>query len=283
MYLLQPGVGRAGRLHAADRVQHHDAVVLQQLLHLAEVLDVVGDADMLEHADRDDAVVAVGLLAIVEQLEAHPVGEAALQRAAARDVVLLLRQGDAGHVDAVLLAEEQAHAAPARADVEHLLAGHQQHLRGDVLLLVELGLLERLVAVLEVGAGILPVAVEEEIVELAVEVVVVRHVALRLADRIVLFDPADRPLPEIGPADERRGVDRRHVAAQEIEQVVDVAVLDRQLAVHVGFAEGEAGMKNQPDARPPCMYPHGDRRALFGPLDAMRLARRIDNGQLSFP
>ena len=34
------------------------------------------------------------------------------------------------------------------------------------LLLVELGLLQRLVAGPEVGAGILPVAVEEEIVEL---------------------------------------------------------------------------------------------------------------------
>ena len=60
-----------------------DAVVGQQLLHLGEELDVVGDADMLEHADRDDAVVAAGLLAVVEQLEAHPVGDAALERAPA--------------------------------------------------------------------------------------------------------------------------------------------------------------------------------------------------------
>ena len=121
---------------------------------------------MLEHADRDDAVVAARLLAVVEQLEAHAVGHAALQGAAARDGVLFLGEGDAGHVDAELLAEEQAHAAPARADVQHLLAGLQQHLGGDVLLLVELGLLERLLAGLEVGAGILPVAVEEEVVEL---------------------------------------------------------------------------------------------------------------------
>ena len=32
------------------------------------------DADMLEHADRDDAVEAAGLLAVVAQLEADAVG-----------------------------------------------------------------------------------------------------------------------------------------------------------------------------------------------------------------
>ena len=121
---------------------------------------------MLEHADRDDAVVAARLLAVVEQLEAHAVGHAALERAPARDGVLLLGQGDARHVDAELAGEEQAHAAPARADVEDLLAGLQQQLGGDVLLLVVLRLLQRLVAGHEVGAGILPVAVEEEVVEL---------------------------------------------------------------------------------------------------------------------
>ncbi len=32
--LAQPGVGAAGGLHAADRVQQRDAVVRQQVLHL---------------------------------------------------------------------------------------------------------------------------------------------------------------------------------------------------------------------------------------------------------
>src|SRR5216684_590786 len=138
----------------------------------------MGDADMLEHADRNDAVVPAGFPAIVEQLEAHLVGNAAFERAAARHGMLLLGQGDAGHVDTELLAEKEAHAAPTRADVEHALAGLQQELGRDVALLVELGLFQRLLARLEIGAGILAVAVEEEIVELVLEIVVMRDVAL---------------------------------------------------------------------------------------------------------
>ena len=56
-----------------------------------------------------------------------------------------------------------------RADVEHALPGLEQQLGRDVPLLVELRLLERLVAGLEVGAGILAVAIEEEVVELVVD------------------------------------------------------------------------------------------------------------------
>ena len=54
------GVGRVGRAAAADRVQEHDAVRLQQLRAFVEEGAVVVDADMLEHADRDDAVEALG-------------------------------------------------------------------------------------------------------------------------------------------------------------------------------------------------------------------------------
>ena len=212
---------------------------------------------MLEHADRDDAVVAARLLAVVEQLEAHAVGHAAFQGAAARDGVLFLGEGDAGHVDAELLGEVQAHAAPARADVEHLLAGLQQQLGGDVALLVELGLLERLLAGLEVGAGILPVAVEEEIVELAVEVVVMGDVALRPArsdctaraqrsQRCRAYDHCT-----VGVASSADDV-----AAEQIEQVVDVAVLDGELAVHVGFAQRQPRPQRQSGSGPPVMYSH---------------------------
>ena len=208
---------------------------------------------MLEHADRDDAVVAARLLAIVEQLEAHAVGHAAFQGAAARDGVLFLGEGDARHVDAELLGEEQAHAAPARADVQDLLAGLQQHLGGDVLLLVELGLLQRLLAGLEVGAGILPVTVEEEIVELAVEVVVMGDVALGPPDRIVLLEEAQPALQGIRPLHRRRRFERRHVAADQIEQVVDVAVLDGELAVHVGFAQRQPRPQRQSRSGPPVM------------------------------
>src|SRR5215468_11968625 len=143
---------------------------------------------MLEHTHRDDAVVPPALLPIVQELEAQPVGDAALKGAATGHRMLLLGEGDSGDVDAELLAEEKPQAPPARADVEHALAGLEQHLGRDVPLLVELGLLERLIARLEIGAGILAVAVEEKVVKLVLEVVVMRHVALCGANRIVLLE-----------------------------------------------------------------------------------------------
>ena len=64
----------------------------------------------------------------------------------------------------------------------------EAQLGGDVPLLGGLRLLQRLVAAREVGAGVLPVAVEEQAVEPAVQIVVVRDVALRAGGRIVLVD-----------------------------------------------------------------------------------------------
>ena len=241
------------------------------------------DADVLEHADRDDAVVFRRLQAIVEQLEAHAVGQAAFECAAARDSELFLRQGDTGHVDAELAAQEQGHATPTGADVEQRLAGLQQKLGGDMALLLLLRLLERLLAGPEVGAGILPVAIEEEIVELVVEVVVVRDVALRLANRIVLLEGPHQPLPLVGHADDECFIERGDVTADQVHQVVDVgAVLDGQLAVHVGFAEGKPRADRQADAGPPGLDFHGHGRAWPRTLDDMRLSRRIDHCQLAF-
>jgi hypothetical protein len=45
---------------------------------LREEFVVMGGADMLEHADRDDPVELAVERAIVDQLELHPVGHARL-------------------------------------------------------------------------------------------------------------------------------------------------------------------------------------------------------------
>ena len=217
----------------------------------------MGDADVFEHADRDDAVVVVGFLAIIEQLEAHAVGKAVLERAPTGHRVLFLRQRHAGHVDAELLAEEEAHAAPARADVEDAQTGFQQELGGDVVLLVDLGLLQRLVVGLEVGTGILAVAVEEELEVLTsggpraavgapedgegteqLRCAVEPSFALRLAVRVgqaeevgAILDMIERDQP-IGEGEgcvrQRRAVDERAaaVALQLVPEVPNVAAVE---------------------------------------------------------
>ncbi len=137
------------------------------------------DADMLEHADRDDAVEALVEFAIVLQVEMDAVLQTLRMGAVGGDAVLFGRQRDALHVDVEGLRQIEAEPAPAGADVEHRLAGLQPELGGDVALLGGLRLVERHVGLLEIGAGILHVLVEEEPVEVARQVVVALHVAAR--------------------------------------------------------------------------------------------------------
>ncbi len=56
MYLVIQGLVTSGPVGAADRVQQHDAVVAEQFGAAPEKGVVEVDADMLEHADRHDAV-----------------------------------------------------------------------------------------------------------------------------------------------------------------------------------------------------------------------------------
>ena len=101
----------------------------------------------------------------------------ARMRTVGSDTVLFGRQRHALHVDIEGLGEVKAEPAPAGADVEHGLAGLQPELGGDMALLGGLRLVERHVRLLEIGAGILHVLVEEEPVEVTRQIIVTLHVA----------------------------------------------------------------------------------------------------------
>ena len=76
--------------------------------------------------------------------------------------------------------------------------GLDQKLRGEVALLGELRVVERLLGMLEIGAAVLPVGIEEQRVEALVEIVVMRDVGARAGRRIELREPppeiAQQPL-----------------------------------------------------------------------------------------
>ena len=116
--LRDPGVGDRGSFRPADRMQQHHAVVGEQVMALAEESVVVADADMLEHADRDDPVEFLRHVAIVLQPERDAVREAFFGCAPRCECVLLLGQGDAGDVGVQQLGEIEREPAPAAADVE---------------------------------------------------------------------------------------------------------------------------------------------------------------------
>src|SRR5262245_21000286 len=106
-------------------------------------------------------------------------------------------------------------------------------------LLRELGIIERLVGGLEIGAAVLPVGVEEQRVELAVEIVVVRDVAPRARARIELPDAAREVAGEASQSRPRRKAAVAMLTEQDRKHVRDRALLDHDTAVHVGFAESQ--------------------------------------------
>src|SRR5580704_120267 len=93
---------------------------------------------MLEHTDRDDAVVTVRFLAIVAQVKADAVSKTGRGGAALCDLELLRGQGEPGDVNAAFARQVQREPAPTRADVEHFHARAQQQLGRDMPTLVEL-------------------------------------------------------------------------------------------------------------------------------------------------
>ena len=87
--------------------------------------------------------------------------------------------------------------APAAADIEHLGARFDQQLRREMTFLGELRVVERLLGSFEIGAAILLVGVEEELVQPAVEIVVMRDIASRPGARIELLDAPEQIAREL--------------------------------------------------------------------------------------
>ena len=100
--------------------------------------------------------------------------------------MLFLGQGDAQYLRAMIARECQRHAAPAAADVEHAHARLEAELGGDMRLLLRLRLFQRVVGRAEIGAGILPVGIKEQIVERAGQVVVMRDIGAGALGRVEL-------------------------------------------------------------------------------------------------
>ena len=171
---------------------------------------------MLEHADRYDAVESALDVAVILQLELRV---AARPFSAARSLamcVLLLRQRDAGHVGAGDFREVKPEAAPAAADVEDAqgaLALRQQF-GGEMPLLGELGVVERLLGTFEIAAAVLPVGVEEQRVKPSIEIVVMSDVLPRASTRIELLQAAVKIAQQ--PLRPRPMRDRRNVCPSAI-------------------------------------------------------------------
>ena len=277
--LAQPGVGRARSVHAADRVQQGDPVGRQELAQPAEIGRVLVDPDMLEHADRDDAVVASGLLAVVAQVKPHPVAEARRRGAPRRHLVLLLGQGEPGDVGAAFAGEIERQPAPARADIEHPQSRAQQQLCRDVALLVLLRGVEIVLGRPEIRTGILPVVVEEQLIELVRQIVVVGDVAARARDRVVLVQAPHEAAGGLAQPQRQRVGLGRVVRHQDVDEIVEgAAFLDGQRAGHKGLRNEQPGLQQQFPMERRVVQPDG-RRGAWRALEHMPPAGGIDDAE----
>ncbi len=159
------------------------------------------------------------------------------------------------------LGEVERKPAPAASNIEHALAGGDQKLGRQMAFLGKLGIVERLVRRLEIGATVLTIGVEEQRIELAVEIVMMRHVASRPRRRIELLqtamEVAEQPL---------RARPKRRLAADALvqhdgEHLGDRALLDHHRAVHIGFAEFDLGIDQDTAFRGARREADRDRRA----------------------
>ena len=130
---------------------------------------------------------------------------------------------DAGDLDTQLLRQIESQPAPAAADLQHPQSGLEQQLGGDVLLLPQLGGLEIVVTRREIGAGILPVRIQEQFEQLGREIVVMGHVAASTSGRIELLGAAKQMAQAVERPPDVALSGRRQVAAEQIEERVSEA------------------------------------------------------------
>ena len=144
-------------------------------------------------------------------------------------------------------------------------------------LLVRLRLLEVGVRMGEVGAAVLPVAVQEQIVQAIRQVVVVGDVRLRPRHRIVLVQTAQQRLPERQRPTQGAAVEVQAVGRADVHEVVERALLDRERARHVGLAEMQERIERQAPMQRPLVQPDGRLRAIAAHF--VTLAIGVDDRQ----
>ena len=155
--------------------------------------------------------------------------------------VLVAAERDAAPLDAIVLGSPEQEAAPAGTDVEEALALLQHQLPADVLDLRFLGLRQRHAGVAEIGAGVDPLRIEPEGVELVGDVVVeldLARVGLGLVQGARAREVQELAQPPDRCRADGAGIGRvaRHQLAADGHQVAHAA-LDLQAAFDVVFAD----------------------------------------------
>lgn len=155
----------------------HLAVGRQRAVGHLEEMVVALVAEVLERADRDDAVD--GLVKFLPSLQQHSSGAGGVHLVEHfLDMTgLVLRQRQAHDIDVVFLDGAPHGRAPAAADVQQRHPGFEVQLAQGQVDLGDLGLLQRHVVAFEVGTAVGLGGVQEQPEKVVGEVVMSLHVS----------------------------------------------------------------------------------------------------------
>src|SRR5438105_4559421 len=116
-----------------DAVIENPSSRLEGAVYFPEVAREIMLADMLEHADAGDLVVrgVSRQIGVIEQLHPYAAAQAQLGDLRADVVVLILRERNAGRVDAVLLCGPEDQPAPTAPNIDEVVTWLQAELAAD--------------------------------------------------------------------------------------------------------------------------------------------------------
>ena len=232
------------RPRAPDEVNERHPAGFEHFAHMAKILAVMGDADMLEHPHRHDPVKGLMHVAVIGEANVDLVLQPGLAHPLSGQRMLFRRQGHAHDIDAVIARQSDRHAAPATADVEHAHTRFEQKFLCNMAFLGLLRLIQSHVGMLEIGAAILPIRVQKQVIQFTRQVIVMRHIGARLVDRVELREtPPEKPsrlARFLEPGHPRAGL----VTDRQRQKPAQIIALDDVIAIHIALTDPQIGLED---------------------------------------
>ncbi len=162
----------------------HDHAITAREQERPAVGDVIAFADVFEHPHRNHAVVAPGVFAVIHLMDVYAGFESARPDSGAGRLHLLVREREPGDTNVECLTKRNREAAPAAADIEHVLAVLEAQLGRNQVAFCALRLFQGGLGMIKVGAGIVQVVVEACSKQHFVQIIVMTDVAVTRADAV---------------------------------------------------------------------------------------------------
>lgn len=216
----------------AGDLEDEDAVVVEEVVDVAQERVVPPDADVLGHLERDNLGKLFRLVEVPKVGAEDPGAgrvDAVLGDPVRAELGLVVRQGDAGRVAAKVFRGVRDEGAPPAANVEQRVFGLEAQFLAHDGEFVVLELFERLllVGVADDARGVDHARAEEPLVKVVAAVIVVGDLLLVLAGRVE-DDIGDQVLEDV--LHELHGHDKGGPVVAPLEQLEHVTCADERSA-----------------------------------------------------